>query len=437
MSGFLSDIFGGGDAPPPPDYSPIISQLGDQGRYAGGNARDQFEFFKNEYARNRGVTDEVTRRYLQMQDEQAKNARADRNRYDSVFKPLQDQQIAEAQNYDSADRLEQNRSREEGAVAARMNAQRENTQRDLEGFGINPAATRYAGLDAGMRAAQAATQAAAGSQSDVRTQAQGRAMRERAVQLGNSLPGMAAGEYGQAGQFGAGAGNTTLAQTASGANTMGTGLGWLQGSIGANQAAGALTAQQYKDRMTQWKANQSGSGLGTLAGMAGAGIGAYFGGPAGASAGWNAGRAIGDSGGGGGGWDSNYAGSGDPDYQGPGYAQGGEVDMQGAQGGDDFDGQVPASMSPSHGQNVDDVDASGSAGPIHVNAGEFIMPRDVTQFYGTKHLHGLIEKARVHMAGGAQGGSTQKPKPQSAQKHQAIPISGRPPREFQRALPIG
>jgi hypothetical protein len=52
---------------------------------------------------------------------------------------------------------------------------------------------------------------------------------------------------------------------------------------------------------------------------------------------------------------------------------------------------VPPEASPSGGANVDDVTAQ-------VSAGEFVVPKDVTAWYGEKYMQGLIEKARKEMA---------------------------------------
>lgn len=51
---------------------------------------------------------------------------------------------------------------------------------------------------------------------------------------------------------------------------------------------------------------------------------------------------------------------------------------------------VPQNASPSGGAETDDVTA-------RVNVGEFVMPKDVTSWYGEKFMQNLIEKARKEM----------------------------------------
>src|SRR5262249_31085832 len=151
---------------------------------------------------------------------------------------------------------------------------RKGAQRDLESYGINPAATRYAALDIGLRAQEAATKAAAMNQSDQMVDATGRALRTEAINVGRGYPGQIAGTYNTALQAGTGAVNSDLATTASGANTMGTPLGW----AGVNQSAlnswGNVLNTSYGNQMAYNKAQNAeaegwGQALGLVGGIAG------------------------------------------------------------------------------------------------------------------------------------------------------------------------
>src|SRR5207344_2286422 len=55
---------------------------------------------------------------------------------------------------------------------------------------------------------------------------------------------------------------------------------------------------------------------------------------------------------------------------------------QGAEGG-----YIDPSQSPSQGAQVDDI-------PARVNAGEFIMPRDVVEWFGHEKFQKMIQQAR-------------------------------------------
>lgn len=80
------------------------------------------------------------------------------------------------------------------------------------------------------------------------------------------------------------------------------------------------------------------------------------------------------------------------------YERGGAIPTTG--------GPVPRSASPSGGRQTDDIHAS-------VNAGEFIIPRDVAQYKGKEFFHKLIASSRKNLA------SHGKP-------HQSGPVGGQP-----------
>jgi hypothetical protein len=93
------------------------------------------------------------------------------------------------------------------------------------------------------------------------------------------------------------------------------------------------------------------------------------------------------------------------DPQGGKYAEGGDV----TSGVGQNPNMVPAEASPSRGANTDDVHAM-------VQVGEFVMPEDVSRWYGEKYLQGLIEKARRDM-------SQATAQPESAPMPQAMAVS--------------
>jgi hypothetical protein len=56
-------------------------------------------------------------------------------------------------------------------------------------------------------------------------------------------------------------------------------------------------------------------------------------------------------------------------------------------------GFVSHELSPSNGSQVDDVNA-------RLNAGEFVVPKDVTQWKGKEFFYKLIVQARKNRSGG-------------------------------------
>jgi hypothetical protein len=57
-------------------------------------------------------------------------------------------------------------------------------------------------------------------------------------------------------------------------------------------------------------------------------------------------------------------------------------------------GGVSPALSPSGGQQVDDVQAQGPQGPINLNSGEFVIPRDVAMWKGQEFFQNLISQSR-------------------------------------------
>ncbi len=336
-------------APPPPDYSGIASASREAAEYSYKLGREQLDWAKEQYAKDSELTKGVVDRAVTALDENQDNAREDRARYESIYQPLEDTLASEAASYASPERMDRERGRAMANVSQQFDQTRDAALQQLEGFGIDPSSTRYAALDIGMRAQKAASMAAAGNQADQATEATGRALRSEAINVGRGYPGQVVNSYGTAMQAGNQATNSTLAQTASGANTMGTGLQW---NAAGNQSLGtwsnALT-QGYGAQMQRFNANQNASsGWGSALGLIG-GIGL---------------KAF-------------------------GLAEGGEVpdDMMDEAALPVDGGSVPRTASPTGGAAIDDV-------PARLTAGEFVVPKDVVDFKGEEFFQRLIDGTR-------------------------------------------
>ena len=121
------------------------------------------------------------------------------------------------------------------------------------------------------------------------------------------------------------------------------------------------------------------------------------------------GKSSGGYGGGGGGGKGGYEAL--PGDWGAGYARGGPV-RKGVLPQPTTGGRVPMRASPSMGQRTDDVKAN-------LNAGEFVIPRDVVQMKGHEFFHKLITQARKNRIMHGQQG----PGP-------SAPIGGQPSRQL-------
>lgn len=332
-------------APAPPDYSGVAAANEKSAQLAYKLGSEQLAWAKEQYGKDSEVYNRIVDSYLSDQDESSAAAAKDREFYEQNFQPLEKKLAEEAASYDTPERRQQEMGAAQGQVANQFNAQRDNAQKELEAYGIDPSSTRYAALDIGTRAAQAAAQASAGTAANNRVEDVGRALRSEAINVGRGYPGQIASSYQTAAQAGQGAGAATGQATTIGGQTMGTAPGYI--GLGNNAVGqwGNTLNMAYNNQLDRFKANQqASSGLGSVLGV-GAGLLTKF---------------I------------------------PGFAEGGAV----PEGPPDprAVGAIPDGMSPSGGEKTDDI-------PANLNAGEFVIPEDVVSWYGEKHMYNIIEKS--------------------------------------------
>lgn len=260
----------GSKPPPPPDMSAMAEASLESAKIWEAVARDQLEWAKQQDAQNQKILQEVLGVQLPAMVQQYESALRDRQRYEDTFIPLQDQFIQEAQAYDTPQRREQVAAERQADVAAQFEAQRQNTQRSLESYGVDPGQLRTNAIDRGIGAQQAAAAAMAGNAGRREVETTGRALRADAINMGMGLPAQAAGGFAGAvgaGSAGVGGANQTTG-TISGAMQGATAAGQLSQS-GIGQGAN-ITNMGYQNQMAHWQAGQQGmQGLGMLAGQLG------------------------------------------------------------------------------------------------------------------------------------------------------------------------
>jgi hypothetical protein len=275
---------GGKSKPPPaPDYSPIAQASAESARISAEVAREQLAWAKEQYAQDKEITSRVVDSQIAAQEQLNKFAADDRRRYEMLFQPMEDNVLLDAAGFTP----ERNQARAE-AAAGRATADVSNqfamaraaAQDRLESFGIDPSQTRAQALDVSARMSEAAARAGAGTSVYDQTlraeEATGRALRSEAVNIGRGYPGQVAGTYGLALQAGSAGAQTALAQTASGAQTMGTGPQWQATGNQALNIWGNTLNMSHQNQMARYNAQQQqssgwGSALGSVLG-AGAGL---------------------------------------------------------------------------------------------------------------------------------------------------------------------
>jgi hypothetical protein len=226
-------------APPPPDYSGITAAMQQQTQAAQAMQQQQMDWAKEQYAKSSATSDALVKAALDRQASLTRWGDEDRQRYKTVFQPLEDQLVAEAQDYASPARREMEAGAAMADVTHQFDLARQSAQDRLESFGIDPSQVRSGALDVSSRVSEAAARAGAGNAARQQVDAIGRALRSEAINLGRGYPGQVAQAYAGANQSGQGAASTEFGNVASGGSTMGTAPQWA--SIGTQAAARGVT----------------------------------------------------------------------------------------------------------------------------------------------------------------------------------------------------
>lgn len=269
---------GGGGSAPAPD--PAVGQAALEEMQLG---RDWLGFAKDQFAAGNVRQDaldalnaQVTQQQIRAQDQNMQYAAEDRARYKSVFQPLQDQYIKQAQEYNTPAKQEQMAAEAQADVSTAAANQKAQNMRSMAAMGLNPSSGRYAGVTAAQDTATAL--AGAGAQNNARqaVRDKGTAMLSDAINIGSGLPSQVASSYGTGLQAGNSAMNNTLGTNANWRSNVGImGQGYSGAMSGLGGGAGILNSQ-YGTQGSIWAqqnaANQASSGglmsgLGSLAGM--------------------------------------------------------------------------------------------------------------------------------------------------------------------------
>lgn len=238
------------------------------------------EFSKAQYvdstARNDkldAMTQQVTQAQLDASTTAQKWATEDRDRYKSVFQPLQDEFVAEAEKYGSEEYQDQAATKARADVINAASSQASQRQRSMASMGVSPTSGRFAGIE--RSADTQVALGAAGAENGARQLARdkGLALKADAINLGNGLPSSAAGSLG----LGVSAGSTAVNTATVPMSAYNQSQSMLQGGYNtamngyAGQASGMTSL--YNAQLSAYQAKQQAgaglfSGLGSIAGAA-------------------------------------------------------------------------------------------------------------------------------------------------------------------------
>lgn len=263
---------GGGSSSPDP-------QIGKAALMQAKTGDDWLNFSKEAYAEaqvRQDATDNLNNQVTtqQLTDMRKASDRSDSewDRYNKLFKPVEDRMVSDAMNYDTPEA--QAKAAAEAKADVMNNAaqsQQQNT-RQMASMGINPGSGRFAGVDRATDTAVAL--AGAGAQNAARegVKATGMALREGVANFGKGSTATAAQQVG----LGLNAGNSAVGnQLAGDASSRANTSIMAQGFQGAQQGyagqASTLT-QQRQQNIAMSQSNQQGNGAAVagIVGLAGA-----------------------------------------------------------------------------------------------------------------------------------------------------------------------
>lgn len=391
---------GGGDdtgpspnAPSAPDYTAYIKRMTEIGEQGQTWAKDLMTWAKSTGVDLMDVAKKIQGQFGETADKQQATSDRLQQQWEGLSKPLYEQQQREAlrMGADLPAYREQVAGEEEANVAQSIDAQKAAIQRKMiaEGTtGGKPGIASQA-LDTQASIGRAAAVTAAGQMGRRRAGDEAAARTGEALKSEEFIPGVASDQAKLAsGNRAAGADlQNKAASTAAGLyqpaiNMYGTSIApmkeWgdtMKADYDARLKGYGLDIQKYSaENKAKAEADSGGDIFSTVLPLAAGVAGSYFGGPMGGMAASKAAGAV-TSGSG-----SLFRRGGPVGRRVPrGYAGGGAIDT----GQGNF---VDDSMSPSNGEQVDDV-------PAMVSAGEFVIPERTVDWFGEQYFQKLIMKS--------------------------------------------
>lgn len=248
-----------------------LAQSGDAAAQLG---RDQFDWYKAEYERTQPQRDaaaaldaKVSEAQLRGMDTATRQAEELDARNKSVFRPLEDKIVADANSFDTEAKREELAGQALTDVNTAFGSARDQSARSQARYGVTPGSGRAASMETQITNAQALAGAGASTKARRDATAEGYARRMDAVGLGKGIVGnqvtmQQVAQNGGAQAVAAAGSGVNVAQ--SGAGLMGQGFGGAQNGL-MNQASIYNVANRFRsqaDQQQQDAMEQVGKGVG-------------------------------------------------------------------------------------------------------------------------------------------------------------------------------
>lgn len=230
---------------------------------------NQYNWAMGQYNEGKGVTNDNINQYMDLAGKGSGLAQTLLQQYQDQFKPIMDEYVRQAQTFNSADRQRFMMGQAESTVAQADTQARDEAERKLQGFGINPNSGRYQDLMLTSRIQDAAARAGAGTQAALDTADRGRAMTEKAAAFGQNVPGMAVNALQSAYTGVTGAENAILGMLNTGANITGSAAPFANAASNAIKMPTNATNAQSKNNSNGQSASTTSSPSGSDKGSGG------------------------------------------------------------------------------------------------------------------------------------------------------------------------
>lgn len=377
---------GGGEhaGPPVPDYSQYISKMTQFGEQGMEWAKGMFDWAKGKGVDLSNIATRIGGAAETAATGQQGRADTMMDKWREDYDPLYKAQREDAQRM--MGNLPQYEEEQAGAYGADVGTAIDQglaaEQRKQDALGISPGVGSMA-LDTQARIGRAAATTAAAETGRRAARDEARGVTAGAIQTGQFIPGVAGQQAGLATANRGQAAQIPMQAASTSAGLYAPSQGYYGAAQPYMKAWGDTTGRAYDQALASAKMtaeNDTGGIMGAIAPIAG-GIAGSFMGPMGASIGSSlgglAGKAI----------TAKAATGGKIPKNGgrriPRFANGGAIDTAPPM---DDGNMVTPDMSPSGGDQVDDVHAM-------VSEGEFVIPERTVDWYGEKFFQNLISKA--------------------------------------------
>jgi len=262
-------------APPAPNYQPIATADEQAAQLQANTANQQMAWAQQQFAQNQAEIQPLVSQETQAATAQNQQAQASYNRYTNTEIPLQNQYLAEAEQYNNPAYAQQQAGTAVANTDEAYTGARNNNMQQLQTYGVDPGTARSTATNAMLGSQEAGAKAAAATASTQNTRMTGLNLQGNAENMMAGLPGQSTEEYGGANSAGSTASGNALGLTNSGASTMGTSAQYMGlegnslnswGNTLSSSYNAQLSRSEYDASIAEAQAQEEGQAFGAVTG---------------------------------------------------------------------------------------------------------------------------------------------------------------------------